>query len=254
MSTRAETPVVLVTGAARRIGACIVRSFHSRGYRVLIHYHRSVDETMALADELNALRGESALTLQADLTDRAAVAGLGEKALACFGRLDVLINNASSFYPTEFGESDNAQWDDLIDSNLRAAYFLSQSLADELRLRRGAIINIVDSYADSPLPRFPIYSIAKAGLKAMTRSLAKELAPEIRVNGVSPGAIIWPDSLADDSVPGVLEKRAAIIGSIPLGRTGTPGDIADLAVFLAIEASYVTGQVIRVDGGRNLNI
>ena len=254
MSSHTEAPVVLVTGAARRIGACIVRTFHARGYRVLIHCNRSFDETLALADELNARREESALTLQADLTDHVAVAELGKAALTAFGRLDVLINNASSFYATEFGESSNEQWDDLIDSNLRAAYFLAQSLAGELRLRQGAIVNIVDAYADSPLPHFPIYSIAKAGLKAMTRSLAKELAPEVRVNGVSPGAIIWPESLADDSDPEVIEKRAAIIDSIPLGRIGAPEDIANLTVFLATGASYVTGQVIRVDGGRNLNL
>lgn len=251
---QADVPVVLVTGAARRIGACIVRRFHAHGYRVLIHYNHSASDANTLAAELNGQRSASAATLQAELTDQAAVSALGPQALACFGRVDVLVNNASSFYATEFGDSSNSQWDDLIDSNLRAAYFLSQALAEELRGRGGAIVNIVDSYADSPLRHYPIYSIAKAGLKAMTRSLAKELAPQVRVNGVSPGAIIWPDNLADDSDPQVLDKRAAIIASIPLARTGAPEDIADLTLFLATQASYVTGQVLRVDGGRNLSL
>lgn len=250
--TEHKDKVVLITGAAKRIGACIARTFHRNGYRILIHYRASDRDANALVDELNNERASSAATLAGDLTNQKDVEQLASKALAEFGRLDVLVNNASSFYATEFGHCDNEQWDDLIDSNLRAAFFLTQGLATELRNNNGAVINIIDSYADSPLQGFPIYSIAKAGLKAMTKSLAKELAPQVRVNGVSPGAIIWPDTLSDDGNPEVLAKRQKIIDSIPLGRTGEPENIADMAYFLATQASYVTGQTIRVDGGRNL--
>lgn len=249
-----ENKVVLVTGAAVRIGACIVRTFHQQGYRVLIHYRQSAEAANSLAAELNEARPDSAVTLSADLTKQQDVEILASKTLEQFGRLDVLVNNASSFYPTAFGNCDNAQWDDLVDSNLRAAFFLTQALAEELRARQGAVVNIVDSYADSPLQGFPVYSIAKAGLKAMTRSLAKELAPQVRVNGVSPGAIIWPDNLSDDNDSEVLRKRQQIIDSIPLGRSGEPENIADLTFFLATRASYVTGQTLRVDGGRNLTL
>ncbi len=250
---QAAGKVVLITGAARRIGSRIAQDFHALGFRVLIHCRQSREEAEQLAAMLNAARPDTARVLQADLCAQDDVARLGQDALACYGRLDVLINNASSFYPTAFGECDNAQWDDLIDSNLRAAFFLSQSVAPALREHHGAVINIVDSYADSPLAGYPIYSIAKAGLKAMTRSLAKELAPYVRVNAVSPGAIIWPSSLADENDPEVMKKRAAIVASIPLGRTGDAKDIADWAVFLATQAHYMTGQTVRVDGGRNLN-
>lgn len=244
--------VVLVTGAAVRIGACIARTFHAHGFRVLIHYRQSDADANALAAELNGERADSASTIAGDLTNQHDVEDLAGKALTEFGRLDVLVNNASSFYATEFGHCSNEQWDDLIDSNLRAAFFLAQAFADELRRNNGAVVNIIDSYADSPLQGFPVYSIAKAGLKAMTRSLAKELAPQVRVNGVSPGAIIWPDTLSDDKDPEVLSKRQKIIDSIPLGRTGEPENIADMTFFLATQASYVTGQTLRVDGGRNL--
>jgi len=249
-----EQPVALITGAAKRIGACITQLFHARGYRVIVHCNNSIVDAEALATGLDEIRRDSARVLQADLTNPEAVAKLSTQALDCFNRLDVLINNASSFYATEFGECNNEQWDDLIDSNLRAAFFLSQGLGNELRQRRGSIVNIVDSYADSPLPHYPIYSIAKSGLKAMTRSLAKELAPEVRVNGVAPGAILWPENLANDNDPVVLEKRAAVLASIPLGKTGSPQHIAELSYFLAAGAAYVTGQVIKVDGGRHLNL
>lgn len=247
-----ESKVVLITGAAKRIGAVIARAFHARGYRVIIHYNHSREDARALADELNAMRPASATILRADLTSHVEVDRLGQEALSSFQRLDVLINNASSFYPTHVGQCTHQQWDDLVDSNLRAAFFLSQSLATELMTRRGAIVNIVDSYADAPLSRYPIYSIAKAGLKAMTKSLALELAPHVRVNGVSPGAILWPDNLSDDSNPAVLEKRDKVLQSIPLGHLGDPQQIADLTCFLAIEAAYVSGQVIKADGGRSL--
>jgi len=247
-----ESKVVLITGAARRIGACIAETFHSQGFRVVIHYNHSREEATALESRLNAIRPDSAESLRADLTSRVDVDRLGQEAFSAFGRLDVLVNNASSFYPTRFGECTSTQWDDLVDSNLRAAFFLSQSLGDELIKREGAIVNIVDAYADAPLARYPIYSIAKAGLKSMTKSLALELAPKVRVNGVSPGAILWPPTLTDDNDPAVLEKRAAILKTIPLGELGDAQRIADLALFLATDAAYVNGQVIKVDGGRSI--
>lgn len=244
--------VVLVTGAAKRIGACIAETFHRQGFRVLIHYNHSRDEAKSLESRLNSTRPDSAVCLRADFTSHVDVDRLGQEALSAFGRLDVLVNNASSFYPTRFGECSATHWDDLVDSNLRAAFFLSQSLSGELINQRGAIVNIVDAYADAPLARYPIYSIAKAGLKAMTRALALELAPHVRVNGVAPGAILWPPSLADDSDPVVLEKRNAVLKSIPLGQLGDARQIADLTWFLATDATYVNGQVIKVDGGRSI--
>ena len=247
-----DATVVMITGAARRIGACLARRFHERGYRVLIHCHRSLDEAHALADDLQQQRPDSARVLSADLTDAAQVESLGEQALASYGRLDVLVNNASSFYSGEIGQLDQAHWDDLVDSNLRAAFFLSQALAPAIARQHGSIINIVDTHADNPLPGYPVYSIAKAGLKAMTKSLAKELAPDIRVNGVSPGAILWPPPLADDHDPEVQAKRKAALQRIPLGRLGDPDAIAAATLFLTEDASYITGQVIKVDGGRSL--
>jgi pteridine reductase len=218
-----------------------------------VHYHRSQAEAMQLVDQLNAKRPDSARALPADLTRADQVQRLAKEARQAFKRLDVLVNNASSFYPTAFGSSTTEQWDDLVDSNLRAAYFLSQSLRQELLSRRGAIVNLVDTHADRSLPGYPIYSIAKAGVKAMTHALATELAPHVRVNGVSPGAILWPPALQDDSDPVVLEKRTRALAGIPLGALGKAQDIADLVCFLALEADYVTGQVIKVDGGRSLN-
>lgn len=247
-----EGKAVLVTGAGHRIGACIARAFHQRGLRVLIHYNRSRAAALALAQELNLRRESSAAILRADLTSEVDVRRLGAEVLGIFGRLDVLVNNASSFYPTEFGRSTEEQWQDLIDSNLRGAFFLSQALSEELKEKGGSIINIIDTHANRPLAGFPIYSVAKAGLKAMTRSLAIELAPWVRVNGVSPGAILWPPSLEDDSDPEVLKKREETLQKIPLGHLGDPKDIAETVCFLASDASYVTGQVIKVDGGRSL--
>ena len=250
--TATEPNTVLVTGAAKRIGATIARQFHARGFRVIIHYNHSREEARALEQELNQQRSASAEILRADLTSAVDVDRLGQEALSRFGRLDVLINNASSFYPTDLGQCSRGQWDELMDSNLRAAFFLSQALANELAGRRGAIVNIVDTYADSPLAHYPIYSIAKAGLKAMTKSLALELAPNVRVNGVSPGAILWPPGLMDDNDPLVQEKRDKVLQAIPLGQLGKPEQIAELCYFLARDASYVNGQVIKCDGGRSL--
>ncbi len=247
-----QSPVVLVTGAARRIGACIATEFHQQGCRVIVHYHHSEADARQLIDGFNNTRANSASMIQADLTDASQVSRLAELAAQAFGQLNYLVNNASSFYPTTLAESTQQQWDDLVDSNLRSAYFLSKALAPALQEQRGAIINLVDSHADSALAGFPIYSIAKAGVKAMTKALAKELAPHVRVNGVSPGAILWPESLLDDTDPEVQLAREKILAGIPLGKTGSAQQIADAAWFFAACASYVTGQVVKVDGGRSL--
>ena len=244
--------VCLLTGASKRIGACTARKFHGEGFNVIIHYNSSRAEAEALTAELNALRPASAISLQADLTDRKRLEPLADAALAAYRRVDVLVNNASSFYPTPLEECNHDIWDDLVDSNLRAAFFLTQRLAPELERRGGSVVNIVDTHGDNPLQGFPVYSIAKAGLKAMTKSLAKELAPRVRVNGVSPGAILWPPSLEDESSPAVLAARKEVLEAIPLRSLGDPQNIADAVFFLANDACYVTGQTIRVDGGRYL--
>lgn len=244
--------VVFITGAAKRLGAATGRLFHSNGYRVVIHFNQSEEEANHLVDELNSARPDSAASLQADLNDRISTAAMAAQVVDIFGRVDVLVNNASSFYPTALGEVTHSTWDDLIDSNLRGAFFISQQLADELTKRKGAIVNIVDTHADRPLAGFPTYSIAKAGLKAMTKSLAIELAPFVRVNGVSPGAILWPPSLEDDDDPEVLEKRKTVLQRIPLNRLGRKSDIAEAVFYLATQGSYITGQTLKVDGGRSL--
>ena len=247
-----DSPVALITGAAKRIGAAIARRFHTGGYRVIIHYNGSHAEAEALAAELNAVRADSAHCVQAALTDREQVDCLAEEALASFGRLDLLVNNASSFYPTPLAESNQAQWDDLIDSNLRGHYFLSVTLSEALKTHRGNIINIIDAMMEQAIADFPIYSIAKAGLLNMNRGLARELAPEVRVNGVSPGAILWPAHLEDPQDEAAEAARAKALAGIPLGRTGAIEDIANAAYFLVTQATYVTGAEIKVDGGRSL--
>jgi pteridine reductase len=244
--------VVLVTGAAKRIGAEIASLFHSRGFNVILHANWSLDVANELVAQLNAARPNSATSLQADFTDNSEVEKLGQSVIPVFGRLDVLVNNASAFYPTKLGEIDARRWNELIDTNLRAGFFLSQQLSTELIERQGAIVNLVDTHADRPLAGFPAYSIAKAGVKAMTRSLAIELAPHVRVNGVSPGAILWPPSLENDSDPEVIAKRQQMLEQIPLKRLGEKRDIAEAVYYLAVEASYITGHVIKVDGGRSL--
>ena len=244
--------VVLITGAAIRIGAAIARTFHANGYRVALSYRNSGDAAAALVAEFNALRENSAECWQAEMTDAASVERLGNTVLAWAGRLDVLVNNASSFYPTPYGESTQLEWDDLVGSNLRGAYFLTQQLSAELVSRRGSVVNLIDTHADRALPKHPIYSIAKAGLKAMTKSLAVELAPHARANGVSPGAILWPPSLEDDSDPAVQAGREKMLKGIPLASLGSVVDIADTVFFLACGAHYMTGQTVKVDGGRSL--
>ena len=243
---RLNGKVVLVTGAARRIGAAIATKLHRNGADLAIHYRSSADDAMALAQALNEKRPESAAIFQADLGDTQNLHLLIDSILAWRGRLDVLINNASSFYPTPPGNITEEQWDDLIGSNLKAPLFLSQAALNELRKNRGVIINIVDIHAQRPLKNHTIYGPAKAGLAMLTRSLAKDLAPEIRVNGVAPGAILWPeDGIEDDT-------KNTILGQIPLERAGNPDDIAGCVLYLVSDADYVTGQIIAVDGGRSI--
>ena len=240
--------IALVTGASRRIGAAIVRGLHAAGYRVLLHYHRSEDEARQLAKELNAERPGSILALRADLDDTAALGELVRRAIDAWGHLDALVNNASTFYPTPLGTVTESQWDDLLGSNLKAPFFLCQAAAPYLARRQGAIVNLVDIYAERPLKGYLAYSIAKAGLAALTRSLAVELAPDVRVNGVAPGAILWPEQ-ADGG-----QTQADILARIPLARSGSPADIAGAVRFLLEDTPYITGQIIAVDGGRSVFI
>ena len=235
----------LITGAARRIGAAIAETLHDAGMNVAVHYRGSAKEAENVAARLNDKRGESAKTFQADLIQDGAPAALVGAVADWAGRLDALVNNASTFYPTPLGEIDEAAWTDLVGSNLKAPLFLAQAAMPQLRDSQGSIINIVDIHATRPLRHHHVYGAAKAGLAMLTRSLAKDLAPEIRVNGISPGAIAWPqDGMSDD-------VKQAIIDQIPLGRTGEPSDIANAVLFLVRDAPYATGQVIAIDGGRS---
>lgn len=236
----------LVTGASRRIGAAIVRRLHASGARVGIHFRHSANDAQRLRDELNEQRADSAGIFAADLLQPDAPDSLVSAFVAWSGSLDVLVNNASSFYPTPIGSITEEQWNDLVGSNLKAPLFLSQAAAAHLRKDGGAIINIVDIHARRPLRDHVVYGPAKAGLEMLTRSLAKDLAPEVRVNGIAPGAILWPESGMSD------EAQASILEQIPLARPGTPGDIADCVLYLVRDATYITGQIIAVDGGRSL--
>ncbi len=238
--------VALVTGAARRIGAAISRRLHQHGANVAIHYRESSDEANALCDELNATRPNSAMSLRADLSDTSAFPELIDSVTEWHGQLDILINNASSFYPTELGQVSEADWDNLIGTNLKAPLFLAQAALVPLRSSRGAIVNIIDIHAQRPLRNHAVYGAAKAGLAMLTRSLAKDLGPDIRVNGVSPGAILWPETDLSDGA------KKSILSQIPLGRTGEPDDIAGCVLYLVRDATYVTGQIIAVDGGRSI--
>ena len=238
--------VVLVTGAARRIGAAIVTRLHGNGARVAIHYRGSAIEAENLAAKLNGRRNSSAATFQADLLDTQAIAGLVSAVAAWGGRLDGLVNNASTFYPTPIGSITEAHWNDLLGSNLKAPLFMSQAAAPLLRDSGGVIINIVDIHAQRPLRNHAVYGPAKAGLAMLTRALAKDLAPEIRVNGVSPGAILWPEDGMSEAA------QQTILRQVPLERAGEPDDIAGCVLYLLRDASYVTGQIIAVDGGRSI--
>ncbi len=238
--------VVLITGGARRVGAQIARTLHAAGANILIHYRSSTAAATALADEFNHARAHSAAIHPAHLSNAEAPDELVAATLREFGRLDILINNASSFYPTPVGQITLPQWDDLIGSNLKAPLFLSQAAAPSLAKQRGLIINMIDIHALRPLKGHPVYSTAKAGLAMLTRALARELGPEIRVNGIAPGPVLWPEGDMDE------ELKREIIEKTALKRHGTPRDIARTALFLARDASYITGQIIAVDGGRSI--
>lgn len=238
--------VILVTGAARRIGAAIVTCLHENDARVVITYRESGEAARELASTLNNARADSALTLQVDLLDTASFSEIISTVIEWGGGLDGLVNNASGFYPTPVGSISEAQWDDLFGSNVKAPLFLSQAVAPHLRHRGGSIVNIVDIHAQRPLRNHSVYGPSKAALAMLTRSLAKDLAPEIRVNGVSPGAILWPE----DGVTAMAQQ--SILRQVPLERAGDPTDIADCVLYLLRDATYVTGQVIAVDGGRSI--
>jgi pteridine reductase len=237
---------VLVTGGAKRLGAAMARRLHAAGADIVIHYHRSRPAADELVAELQATRAGSAITVCGDLQDVQHLPALVDAAVARYGRLDVLINNASTFYPTPVGTITAAQFDDLVGTNLRAPLFLAQAAAPALRATQGLVINMVDIHARRPLKAHPAYSAAKAGLVMLTKSLARELGPEIRVNGIAPGPVLWPERDLDEAL------KAEIIGKTALKRSGSPDDIARTALFLATEAPYVTGQLITVDGGRSL--
>jgi pteridine reductase len=237
---------VLVTGGARRVGAAIARRLHAAGANVVLHYRGAEAEAAKLEAELNAARAKSAARVKAELLAPIAPRALVSAALESFGRLDLLVNNASSFFPVAVGAIEPSHWEELVGSNLKAPLFISQEAAPHLGKHQGAIVNIVDIHAERPLKGYPLYSIAKAGLAALTRSLAVELAPAVRVNGVAPGAIAWPE---DGQFPDA--ERGRIVATTPLGRVGAPEDIAQAVHFLAC-APFVTGQILAVDGGRSI--
>jgi pteridine reductase len=237
---------VLVTGAARRVGAAIVRALHAAGANVVIHCHRSLEPARALAAQLQATRADSAAVIACDLLQAAALPGLITLARERFGALHLLVNNASTFYPTPLGAITLAEWDDLIGTNLRAPLLLAQAAAPELRRTHGAVLNIVDIHGLRPLRDHTVYSVAKAGLIMLTRALARELAPEVRVNAIAPGAVLWPEAPMPEA------QKDKIIDQTPLDRHGSPQDIARAVLFFASEAPFVTGQVLAVDGGRSI--
>ncbi len=236
----------LVTGAARRVGAAIASALHAAGANVVIHYRSSQAEADALAGNLNRIRAGSAITESADLLDVDQHPLLVAAATSRFGALDILVNNASTFSPTPVGEITLAAWDDLIGSNLKAPLFLSQAAAPALRARQGLILNLIDIHGMRPLPGYPLYSTAKAGLIMLTRALARELGPEIRVNGIAPGPVMWPEGVLD------TQMKEEIVRKTALKRIGTPEDVAQCAVYFATAAPFVTGQILAVDGGRSL--
>jgi pteridine reductase len=239
--------VVLITGGAKRVGAAICRRLHGAGANLMLHYRASAGEARLLQAELNHQRKDSVALIQADLLDLGKVPSLIDQTVQSFGRLDALVNNAASFYPTPIGEITPDDWENLIGADLRAPLFIAQAAAPALRKTQGAIVNITDIHAERPLKNYVLYSIAKAGLVGLTRSLARELAPEVRVNAVAPGPILWPDDDAFDEL-----SRQRIISHTPLKREGTPEDIAKAVHFLLTEATYVTGETINVDGGRHV--
>jgi pteridine reductase len=240
----------LITGGAKRVGAASARMLHAAGANLMIHYRSSATEARALQDELNAIRADSVALIQADLHDTGGLPSLVHQTVATFGGLDVLLNNASSFYPTPVGTIAEKDWVDLMGSNLKAPMFLSQAAAPELKKRRGCIINITDIHADRPMKSYVVYSVAKAGLVGLTKSLARELAPEVRVNGIAPGPIMWPEG--DSNFDQVSRQR--IVSHTMLKRAGDPTDIALAVRFFAMDTHFVTGQILAVDGGRSAKL
>lgn len=240
-------PVALITGASGRIGAELARTLHSLQYRIIIHHRSGKEAAEALVQELNQQRPQSAVRLCADMTEAAQLDALANDTLATWSRLDVLVNNASAFYPTPFGQANAQQWDDLMGSNVKAPYLLAQRLLPALKETQGQIINLIDIYAERPLPRHSLYCMSKAALAMMTKSLAQELAPGVRVNGIAPGAILWPESEPD------TVQAQELLSKVPLGRLGGPQAIAEALRYL-LHAHYVTGQILSVDGGRSLNM
>ena len=242
--------VVLVTGGAKRVGAAICRCLHAAGAEVAVHYRSSEQEALALQTEFNKQRPKSAASFQADLLDLDTLPQLVSKVITKFGRLDALVNNASSFYATPLAEVDERQWNDLLGTNLRAPLFLAQAAAAELRRRHGAIVNIADIHAERPLHGHLLYSVAKTGLVALTHALAQEMAPQVRVNAIAPGVIVWPENAAwlDE------EQRRKIVAHTLLKREGEPDDVARTVHFLLNDSPYITGQIIAVDGGRSINL
>ncbi len=241
-------PVALITGAAKRVGAQIAQALHGAGYDLALHYRHSRTEMDALCADLNSARAASAHAIQADLDDVDNLPRIIDACIAKFGRLDALINNASTFYATPVGATTPAQWDELFASNARAPYFLAQAAAPHLKQAHGAIVNIVDIYAERPLPGHPVYCMAKAALGMMTFALAKELGPDVRVNGIAPGAILWPESGK------AYADQAELVARTPLKRVGSPEDVAAAVLFLLRDAKFTTGQILKVDGGRALAI
>lgn len=241
-----QTKTILITGGAKRIGRKMAETLHQAGHNIVVHYRSSTGAASELVAQLNAGRDNSAVALQGELLDTTSIPALVDKAAEAFGGLDVLINNASTFYPTPIELLEDEFWNDLVGSNLKAPAFLVKSCAPYLRERNGSIINIIDIHARKPMANHPIYCAAKAGLEMLTMSLARDLAPAIRVNGVSPGAILWPENDAG------MADQAEVLDKIPMRRMGKPEDVADLVRFLIDEGHYITGQVIAVDGGRSV--
>ncbi|MCC5047457.1 pteridine reductase [Xanthomonas campestris] len=242
-----SSKVVLITGAARRIGAQIATTLHGAGYRVALHAHRSGDALAARVAALCAQRAGSACALQADLRMPEAPAQLVDACVAAFGRLDAVVNNASAFYPTVLGEATAAQWDELFAVNARAPFFIAQAAVAQLRTHHGAIVNLTDLHAEQPMRQHPLYGASKSALEMLTRSLALELAPQVRVNAVAPGAILWPEDGKADAA------KQALLARTPLARIGTPEEVAEAVRWLLDDASFITGHTLRVDGGRRLS-
>ena len=244
--TTLDGKAALITGAARRVGRVIARALHGAGANVVLHYRTSADSAAELADQLNGVRPGSAVLAECDLLETNQLSALAVTSVQAFGRLDILVNNASTFYPTPMGYITEGNWNDLIGTNLKAPLFLAQAMAPALRESGGLILNLADIHATRPLPRYLVYSVAKAGLVMLTKSLAYELGPRIRVNAIAPGVVMWPDEGLDAELQAMMVDRSA------LRRPGSPEDVARAILFFATQAPYITGQVLAVDGGRSV--